>query len=493
MTEDIINWFELLVKKFRKEKAKLDPELRDYISNLQDLSYPLQINGLWVRDDDQNDLFLLFFFHDLDKDDYSITINGPFSINSDEEKIMNYFLQSEYLQQIHSGAKEKLCIVYEKLLIDNLKKIKTINQEGRIHSGIFNENKENFFWMIYGIPENDYIDKLMDEMINGIAVNLSFIKNLPHQEDLLKAKGKRIPAIGGFLYPLIWVGDLPCLQEKERYKPPILQKFINPTIITKYKDRRLFITNDGFFALGYDENTSDITKFPTNKELHDSLKLLNGLLGVFLISGINVHSFDRQRLGSPLYFKKTLELIESFPAKALSEEIHKKRLEPFIESELLKERQVIPTDRITNLIKEASYLTSENILGEIPSTLLQSYTHIYNLGYSQSFLLSWAIIEQYLGFLWEKNIKEREIRGERRKILLSNRDYPASVKSQILEMVGFLDLNELENVNKARKFRNAFIHNLKSISFVDAKFCFDLCQNFLKKWIQDLISIREKI
>lgn len=104
--------------------------------------------------------------------------------------------------------------------------------------------------------------------------------------------------------------------------------------------------------------------------------------------------------------------------------------------------------------------------------------HLNNHEFQTSLILCWAVIEQCQNILWSdfikggyKNINAcSSITGDRKKLLLTDRNFTASIRSQMLALAGIYRDQELKYLDRVRKKRNAFMHGLERISLSDAMF-----------------------
>lgn len=106
----------------------------------------------------------------------------------------------------------------------------------------------------------------------------------------------------------------------------------------------------------------------------------------------------------------------------------------------------------------------------------RSAFHKDNLELGTSLILSWAIIERCQNLLWDSYIKggyrsvapNAKIAGRRRETLLTDRNYTAAIKTQILALGNVYHDQEVEWLDKARKKRNDYMHSLGSIDHMDS-------------------------
>ncbi len=112
-------------------------------------------------------------------------------------------------------------------------------------------------------------------------------------------------------------------------------------------------------------------------------------------------------------------------------------------------------------------------------TLGLFYRAAFNLNHHEFrtvLVLGWTIIEGGQEVLWKQFVNggykrinpHSEIKGKRKELLLDDRNYTASIKSQILGLAGEYSDSELERIDKVRRRRNSFMHSMKPVSMSDA-------------------------
>jgi hypothetical protein len=101
--------------------------------------------------------------------------------------------------------------------------------------------------------------------------------------------------------------------------------------------------------------------------------------------------------------------------------------------------------------------------------------HKDNLEFGTSLILSWALIERCQNILWMRYIKggytsvapHAVIAGKRRDTLLTDRNYTAAIKTQILALGNVYHDQEVEWLDSTRKKRNDYMHSLGSVAHMD--------------------------
>jgi hypothetical protein len=98
--------------------------------------------------------------------------------------------------------------------------------------------------------------------------------------------------------------------------------------------------------------------------------------------------------------------------------------------------------------------------------------------YPRSLITSWAIIEQLLDLKWTEYMKDHRseiISGEKFTFINADRlkklegmDYTASVRTEMLSLLGSLPFDVYKDMENARRVRNGWMHELKVVKMSDA-------------------------
>ena len=100
-------------------------------------------------------------------------------------------------------------------------------------------------------------------------------------------------------------------------------------------------------------------------------------------------------------------------------------------------------------------------------SLAQLASHQYRSHqFSSAHITAWCLAESMLQWLWRsyQDSSAHTKINRARKDMLNGRDYSASSVSQILSLAGILDDDLLNELDTARRARNAFAHSLSGIS-----------------------------
>ena len=273
-----------------------------------------------------------------------------------------------------------------------------------------------------------------------------FLKNVPPKLEML-------PYIAGYVNPPIWVGELPLRGKR-------LIDFVKIVYKGDFLERKLIIMNHGYLGISL---KNKVDEFPENKELFDAIKTLNFLFSVFLVMGIKVKTVQASEFSSTTYLPERDILSETYRGYSKSEELSKKKYEVVDLESFKKDRNILNLDIVINSIELAKRLRNDSKLFNTLLLLIHSHTNLLNGEINQSFILSWTILEQYLNFIWNLVLKKKEISGKRKK-KLEGRDYTASVKTEMLNVLGYITKKDYIVLDELRSMRNKFMHETTHIS-----------------------------
>jgi hypothetical protein len=136
--------------------------------------------------------------------------------------------------------------------------------------------------------------------------------------------------------------------------------------------------------------------------------------------------------------------------------------------------------------------------------LLESWTHILNCEFAESFTLSWLIIEKRINDLWERQIDSqlktdyasvdetdaklnKKIKDRRSKLENYNL-YTTDTKLEMLKFLGVLTLDQYDQFMRFKDVRNGIAHARKTrkVSYHDAHDLWNLI--FSKLWARSQLS-----
>lgn len=102
-----------------------------------------------------------------------------------------------------------------------------------------------------------------------------------------------------------------------------------------------------------------------------------------------------------------------------------------------------------------------------PNLLLDGTSHYVKSQWAESLIFLWTSIEQLVNQIWNEKVINVEIDGiveGRTKFLRDFRSWTTSTRIEVLFQKDFIPIEVYKFLNFARKIRNDFIHNGKSLN-----------------------------
>jgi hypothetical protein len=101
-----------------------------------------------------------------------------------------------------------------------------------------------------------------------------------------------------------------------------------------------------------------------------------------------------------------------------------------------------------------------DISPELPTLVAAAYSSFSRRQLSAALNDSWVVVEQVLDAAWSTYTSGLPEAGRRGR-LTDTRTYTAAVRTELLYTIGVIDSDAYEALNRARKYRNGFIHGAK--------------------------------
>lgn len=487
--QKLYDWLKSLILLSRGAYETLSSNERIFVSNLEYLSVPCQIDVLWVYDEHQKHLQLFLVKHDENEDDLSINVNGPFATYNTEgiQKIESFLNQPKFLVPMDPSNTSIYKVRLENVLNDHLDTLKTSSQSASGKgAAILCKNSKNVIWNVTGKIQETDVREHVRRVIKDAKMNSAIHPYFKEHSKLIETS-EYLPALGGFIYPPIWIGSIPEIDPKDKFKRFPLRNFITYRVL-KYDDRYLKITSDGYLILSFrfesykkhSQHNSKFDKAAYGQEMKLLKQVLNTLFSTLLIMGTSIHSLEANPFCSTNYTITSgrIYVIDSFPMSGYGSDLQKARDEYFRLETLQSRRQVISEDYFNRSLKYSTKITDPELLGNDPLHLLQSYTNLQRQQFMQSSTLNWIIIENYIDKLWNQSKRNGKIQSKKNTVF---------VKLSELERVSMLKNGEFNVLDKLRKVRNKTVHEGYTCSKEEAETGFNSAKEIMQNQLQDLM------
>jgi hypothetical protein len=133
------------------------------------------------------------------------------------------------------------------------------------------------------------------------------------------------------------------------------------------------------------------------------------------------------------------------------------------------EREIISEEKIENYLETSSRIYENQGLRKKIIFVLRAITHHFNEEYSQSYLLSWILLEQHISSMLDRKLEEQGISNNRRDSISDSPHWYASHKIEMLEVSGVIDKDTYTKLNNMRKLRNDVVHEMATVNREDSQ------------------------
>ena len=289
--------------------------------------------------------------------------------------------------------------------------------------------------------------------------NKSTVSELASSPQIKESRPDSDTGYGTYFYPPILIGDLqPTLSDKiyDR-KYDSLKEII---IDTEFAGYTLIISKGGL--IGIETRDEDLAE-----------RILNTIMAIALILGVSCYAIRRSELASLALDKKTHKITSS------SWSYSSQRMELFdVGSGLQPEfnwrgdiRVRLSLDDIKLIIKKASEIWPNKEQHHFLKLLLGSFTHLDAGEYSQSFIMSWNVLERHLFELWGRKLINS---GVTKRIQDDLDRWDVYSVLEILHLDKEISEDDYQQLRNLQKLRNDVIHEGYEITQKQAFDCYEL-------------------
>ena len=482
-------WCQGIIDTFRNGHEKLDDmeKKQTFIGN-QFLS-PCQIEIFWVSEPSVYQLFV--FLHDFDRPDKEIKINGPFKGSELEKEVIKIMDESRWkkmipyqadvdsLWNVDVGAQldkySDAFVIHFLNFLNMIRNDSLINFKNGLISGhgmlshgwiaTFKGNAAELGYFETEVAKSlEYAKQRAASIQNGYVSEI--LQPQPIKDDKPLAR-----VIGAYYYPGVFIGDNVELNFKEKLYGPNIIEYPKYEFDFTFNGRKGFCDKYGFVVVQIEDEKS-------------AIKTLNTIFGVSLILGIESLSVHESEL-----IISGIESGNSVLGNSLggcSWHQSNKRFKPM--NFMGPRKTVIPLNKMNEIIRIAEIIYRDQKLNDLLLFLLESYTHMDSLEFSQSYLFSWFIVENWIPLLFAEVVSEKNETRVRKTKAEKYDNWSISSKIELLHFVGKIDEKQYEFLINYNKKRNHVVHKGKAISASESKKLFEFCLDTVKHEINQVLK-----
>lgn len=482
-------WCEQAIYQFRKEYESLDSCEKSCVVKFLSLLAPSQIEIFWVSH--PTEFQLVVVFHDPDRKDQEIIINGPYWGNELEKEVINLMDEPRWRKELRytkpdgdwiseydfdAGNQEHK---YSDYFVNPFSQFLNILRnspliqfkEGILMGSPFGD--EDFCKIIRGnIASLDRIDLLSDTLDSARQEGVRRRTRNPNEKTPYSGdkKGKKyINLVGAYYCPGLYISDSCELSFKEKlYGLNILEH-------QKYDHKFTFGNKTGYFT------KYGLVLIPCNSE-PDAIQKLNLIFAISLVKGFPALSVRSTELLRTKIEENTDPLGQGFGGLSGGNPNTKRFTLGDIQGQ---RKKVISLEQMYEIIKNFETVWKNDSLLNYLLYLIESHTHLENKEYSQSYLYSWLIVEQDIANRFEQILDQKSM-SSKRKGKFSNHDkWSSDNKIEFLNLYGAISDEEYTELIEWNLKRNKFAHKGFQIDKKLAKSLYNRSSEIVKQELSD--------
>ena len=456
MNDDLqlTDWLFNFIESIRKDEKLLSYEVDPYTKQKFDFSQPLQIEVFWLQDPS---IQFLIFTHDATRKDLDIHIHGPSLYDEFISNLVNVLNEKRFTKKVSSHETQ---IELNKIIANEVhyglnRIIKHVNQNDSL-SKWFTENlftesynvfdKNNWITTFHGNISKLRIDELITKLKTYVAAlpveGLSF-------ENIAKKTGV-LQCYSSHIFPPVQIGikKEPSITEILNGQNPERDIVFSKTI----NNIPILVHNDGLIAIGINDESRVI-------------QLFNAIMGNLILQDQNVRIARVSDLYETLFDTSKMKItgLGFNPVFTIRGSLISYENELQLYSKIRKEIDVSIIEKSIQTVLN----TSEDTIIEDLVFLAESYSHLEESVYAQSFVISWLIIERYLYGLWKNWWSDKLSKGQKIPNLQADR------LLQFLKAAGMISEIDYGFFSLLRDIRNGYVHSGNEIQKDSAKKCFE--------------------
>lgn len=456
---------------------------------------PLQAELIWIeRRKHDIDFQILVFTHFSDIEDLDIQIHGPLKFKDTENNIQKLdeivhtdkwakrkfphtikVLKSEpdelpysiIYENIITDAKETFFIFFYDYLLTDRFELPYIYPGSRVY-------KEIFYWIIFGnIKHLEIKEHVKNELIKFQQAKEQekeidkIIESPRIQKKFEEQKKHEINGFGTYFYPPIWIGEYPQQSIEDKLTGQTIGSYVKNIIRTTYKGRILIIQNDGYLAISESNEAT-------------AIDLMNEIMGTALLNDIGVYIIRKSEVGRITIDSRTWKFtFYETPQNSKHQSLERERRKRYKSRDKIM-RTPINIEMFENVIKTAEKITMNNDIKTYFWLYLEAFTFFYKTVYTQSFLMSWFILEKMLNNRCENLYKKQNLEYYLKDFLDRN-NWTPDIMIKAIRIADEIDNDKFFYLMGLKDHRNCVLHENIQCSYDEADKFRRFCLKEIKK------------
>jgi len=485
--ERLSDWLRGLLGLF----ADLDQSDREALSGgLEDICPPCQVDAVWFAAPDVNvNCQVLVFSRFADIEHGLVTVHGPAhpsqaadilnTLGTDPKwqrpitgRFMFALKDPSYSRLLEMPIGQALAHIKRAVLTRAFQQAVEAATPGR--QGAFRLTEDVFYWICAGNLAEHRPEDVANGILEEARQRAPSAKGPPERP--AEPEPTTEPGFGTYLYPPVWIGELPRETTEQRLRrsfqdryPMGLSPLADEAVASTYKGTRVVVMQDGFVAI-------------TQAERQEALRRLNELIAAFLLSGLPSHVVRDHEL-SEVGFQNDRITRRNDPIISMRTAWGTGAMAMFeaTPESLEWTRAILSVKNVRRVLAAAKRISSV----DVPSVLflLESYTAFEDSEFPQSYIMSWAVIEGWIVAKWQAFLKRgRGVSGQRlNKLTGSHLAWTVDHYLETLNLAGEIDNERYSSLMSLKSKRNKLLHQRKLPSPQDAATALQTAEALLRE------------
>ena len=449
-SNELTKWFCDFIDVYRNEFSKLSKEEQDYVQLHADYTSPCQIEVFWLKDPSKQ-FIMRTKFQDLP--DKEIIINGPYEKHEFISKVKPHLLKEKWQRSekddIIKHSRHLAESIYSEDLASQLHQFIERSKTLEYSSPPSSENNFSFGMMIGdlgwvntasgNVAKLDFVKEALSEIT---TVKEDYQRSIQSNFISKKTQESDYDGFGIHFFPPIYVGEKPKFTIEQLLNGNKSDFSLYEKVLElSFQNKIVLVSLDGFIFLEEENRTT-------------ASRILNLIMSLGYFTQIPFYTFREHELAESKLDRDKMYV------SGFTHTFHSPRFVLFgrhMGHEVktgYADREIKP-ENIENLIKSASQIWPNQGLVDKLLMLSEAYTHLQHNEFSQSFLMSWVVLEKYFSEIWIKQLKEKKITGKRFDKL---KNYNVDRILETLNLTDYFDDERYKMYNELKTKRNNLFH-----------------------------------
>ena len=272
------------------------------------------------------------------------------------------------------------------------------------------------------------------------------------------------------------------------FDPPIIIGKFNPTFSQKIRSQEFDILNKDIVTINFQENIITIAKsgkmWIDNNDKKTAQKIFNTIMAIALLFDIPTQTIRLSDLAEIKFNIKTRSISQyswshlsninnylNYDCRTMITRVYRKKISIGLLSNIIK-----ITESVIKNYEYTHYLR----------LILGAHTQLNNEDNSQSFIISWTIIENSLRKKWIKKIGFSEMDENVKKKLEGS---PIDKILDDLYIRKIISHDYYLQLKSLQKTRNKIIHRGDIVSYGSAKNCYNMALDIINDIVKDIVNL----